>query len=84
MLDALNLSRAIAKAIDTRDPVELRDVLSQEIEKFEVNMVAEAAKSAKGTLEIGQMMFGGENGSEDMANWFRSFMPPSETSTLSG
>jgi len=79
MLAALRLSEAIAKAYEAavKDAARLRDVLSQETEKSEVQMMAEAAESAKGTLEVGKMMFGGENGSEDMAAWFRSFMPPS-------
>lgn len=78
MLDALNLSHAIIKAHDAagQDSTKLRDMLSHEIQKFEVNMVAEAVESAKGTLEVSKLMFGGENGSEDMAAWFKSFMPP--------
>lgn len=80
MLAALQLSQAIVKAHEFADGdvAKLRNVLSKGIEGFEVNMMAEAAESAKGTLEVGKLMFGGENGSEDMAAWFRSFMPPSK------
>jgi len=80
MLAALQLSQAIVKAheLANGDAARLQDELSKGIEEFEVNMMAEAAESAKGTVEVGKMMFGGENGSEVMAAWFRSFMPPSQ------
>ncbi|KAK5938797.1 hypothetical protein PMZ80_008989 [Knufia obscura] len=75
MLDALLLSRAIVKAFKMagEDAASVQDALEPLIKEFEVDMWARAKEMAEETLQIGEMMFGGSDGSGDMAAWFRKF-----------
>ena len=75
MQDALLLAQAIAKAHESagEDAAGLRDTLDASIEKFEREMVPRAKEMADGSLEVGEMMFGAENGARTMADWFLSF-----------
>ena len=80
MRDSLLLSQAIIKAheIAGQDAASLRSTLDPLMKEFEVNMVARAKEAAEGTLEIGKMMFGREDGATAMADWFKSFGPTPE------
>ncbi|KAF2676454.1 salicylate hydroxylase [Lentithecium fluviatile CBS 122367] len=73
MLDALLLSQAIAKAHKTAGPglSSFGEALDSSIREFEVDMAKRALEMAEGTQEVSKVMFGGEDGSTDMANWFR-------------
>lgn len=80
MMDSLVLSRAIIKAHESagQDDVSLREALGLLINAFETDMAARAKEGWEGTLEVSEMMFGGEDGAKAMADWFNSFRPPPE------
>jgi 2-polyprenyl-6-methoxyphenol hydroxylase-like FAD-dependent oxidoreductase len=78
MRDSLELSRAIVKARETAETGSdtIPRALDPLVQEFETDMVARSKDTAQETLNNGKMMFGGDDGSTAMVNWFKSFMPP--------
>lgn len=74
MLDALELSEAIAGAYSaTPDVVEpIRIAIDPLIETYEANMFKRAKQSARETKELLEMMYGSDNGAENLVEFFES------------
>lgn len=72
MQDALLLSEAIVQAYEAAggDSGKLGEALDATVGKFEVDMVVRAKEVAAGTKEVSAVMFGSEDGSQAMVDWF--------------
>ncbi|EKG09598.1 Monooxygenase FAD-binding protein [Macrophomina phaseolina MS6] len=73
MQDALLLAQAIVQAHEAAEKNHgtLEEALDAAIRQFEADMLPRAMEMAEGTNEVSQMMFGSEDGSTAMADWFR-------------